>query len=343
MVILRWVVLVIFVWTNTAYACAFHGYSPEQTLVDRVIASPNVVLARPAPNNPYAFAPTRTLRGTAPDSLPTLVSSVYRKRLALNPEDTVLFVQEDGEWNLAAYTPPDYQDIVITALENAGEWKDTYTRDWLELFATLLTDDDPDLRQLALREVDKAPYALLREITAPLPVEQMVDDLWTLEGFTFQSIHVLLLGISDSDIARAEVKDFLTRTQSLPWANTLGAFSVAEIELNGVQGVETLRDLYLTDPGQSLEKLEQVIEAFAIQSGVDHPKDLAAALDAAMGDMLRARPDAAAALARQFGSRRDWRHGDALTQVLRGNHLPQTAGLLEVAMYVAQARSEAKP
>lgn len=342
MVILRWAGLFALVWTSFAQACAFHTYNPEQTLVDRVIASPNVVLARPDPKDPNSFAPIQTLRGTAPDSLPTLVNSVYRKRLALNPEDSVLFVQEDGDWQLAAYTPPDHQEIVMTVLENADAWKGTYTRDWLDLFATRLTDDDEDLRNLALREVDKAPYSLLREISTPLPVQDMADQLWTLEGFTFQSIRVLLLGISDSDIARAEVANFLTRVQSWPWANTLGAFSVAEIELNGTKGVATLRDLYLTDPKQPVEKLEQVIEAFAIHAGVDHSDDLALAMDAAITDMLQARPDAGAALARQFGSRSDWRHGDVLTQVLTDNHLSQGSGLLEVAMYVAQARSQAK-
>ncbi|MGB0440903.1 MAG: hypothetical protein ACPGFC_12505, partial [Paracoccaceae bacterium] len=40
---------------TTALACAFHSYVPEETVVDKMLGSDHIVLARPDPHNPTRF------------------------------------------------------------------------------------------------------------------------------------------------------------------------------------------------------------------------------------------------------------------------------------------------
>ncbi|SLN64501.1 hypothetical protein ROA7450_03410 [Roseovarius albus] len=325
---------------GSANACAFHYYVPEQTAVDWLIDGQDVILARPSADNKFAFASARILRGNAPtEQLPYLVDSVLRKKMVRNPDDYVLFARKrDGEWEHVSYVNAAYLSMIEQVQAEAVNWDPGYGADRFAMFAALLNHPDPALKNLALREIDKAPYVMLRQIELSIPVEELARELWSRQGYPFQSVRILLLGLTDADAARDEVYNFINRSKDWDWATNLGAFATALIELDGGNGVNRLENALLSDVAQPLDKLEQVVEALAIHNGTGSP-DLRTAIAGALTRMVALRPEAAPMVARQFGNRNDWSQGGALAQVMQNKGVTDPIDQLTIANYVGRAQS----
>jgi hypothetical protein len=104
-------------------ACLVCIALPERTLADRVIEAEAVVLARPDPARPFAFAPIAALKGDAAGpAIPGLVDSATRRRLAADPEATVLFAHDADGWTRLADAAPALRATVETILAAAPAW-----------------------------------------------------------------------------------------------------------------------------------------------------------------------------------------------------------------------------
>lgn len=325
---------------GAAVACAFHLTAPEKSAIDWVLETDHLVIARNTPDTPFAYSVTETLRdGGRTVEIAQLVDSSMRRRFTANPGDGMLFAYDSAtdDWRSVAYLTADYREIVDQVLADMGAWGPGYAPERFEIFAALQDHPDAALRQLAILEIDKAPYTMLRDIELDIPVSTLLAELWTPRGYPYQPIRVLLLGLSGEDAARAEIHAFIDRVATWDWANNLGAFATALIEIDGVDGVVRLEQAFLAAPNQPLDKLEQVVEALAIHSGVDRV-DVKHQIDQALERLVRKRPEAAALVARQFGSRNDWSHARQFETLVRNKELSSSADLITVAVYVAQAK-----
>ncbi len=322
----------------SATACAFHGYKPEQTAIDRVIAADHLVIARPDPGNPFAYAPVETLRGTLPIvPITQLVDTTTRRRLMEAPGDGILFSYDPDTavWTRIAYLDAPYRAVIDRVL--ALDWEAAYTPERLDFIGALLTHPDRDLRDVALRDVDTAPYAMLRQIRAELPVRDLLGDLWDRQAFPYQSIRVLLLGLSGSDAARAEIRAQIDRMAAGGWASNPGAFATALIELDGPAGVARL-DPLVRNRDLLPDALLQVVEALAIQNGVADA-EVRAAISDLLTRLVATHPAAAPMIARQFGDRQDWSQTKGLAQLLQHRDNVAASDLIPIAVYVAQGRA----
>lgn len=327
----------------TAHACAFDLTKPESTAIDWIIKAEALVLARPDPENPFSYKVVKVLRGEENNyDLPFLVHSLYRTTLTQNPEDTVLFRKTTNDsWAQVAYVDPDFNDVLDTTLANLEPWKDDYPISRFAIFEALQTSTNPRLRELAIRELDKAPYKMLRTLDLQFATEDLLANLWTPVGYPFQPIRVLLLGLSNDDRARKEIYGYFTRNQDRDWANNIGAFTAALIELDGIAGVEFLDRTLLSDQRQPLDKLEGVISALAVQRGAA-PQDVRQTIDQVLARLVEARPQLAPVVAQQFSTFSDWSQAAPLEKLVRERRLLTTTDLMMVSVYVAQARGSAK-
>ncbi len=330
------------VLAGSAGACGFHMYAPEKTVIDWLVEGDHVVVARNAPGNPFAYVPVETLVDNGePVAIGALVDSATRRRLALNPEDGVLFVHEPstGRWERLAYLTPDYRDLVETVLSRRAGWTGPYDPDRFALFEGLQTHPSPAMRTLALREIDQAPYEMLRDIDLRIPVDDLLAGVRDPNGFALRPIRVLLLGLSDDPKARSALR---TAIDSMGRVDTgsfiLGAYATALIEIDGAAGIARLEDAVLNNPLLGIDTLEQVVSALAIHGGSGSP-DLQGEIQKTLVRLMDARPVAAAAIARQYFTREDWSQADILEPVLRSGRLADAAVVMPVAMYLAQARA----
>ncbi|WP_425091525.1 hypothetical protein [Tropicimonas sp. S265A] len=315
---------------------------PKRTVIDWVLSAETLVLARPDPDKEFSYKVSEVLRGqTGPTRIPFLVNARARQSMARRIEDAVLFRwTEESGWSQVAYVDSEYRAVLDTALAHREVWAGQYPASRLAVFEALLDSSDARLRELAIRELDKAPYGLLRSIELKIPVEELLSDLWTRAGYPYQPIRVLLLGLSNDDRARAEMYDYFERVHGWDWANNIGAFAAALVELEGAVGVRFLEHDFLLDPTQPPEKVRGVITALALQRGHAAP-DTVAAIDAALARTLDMRSELAGTIAREFTQVADWSQAQALEALLQGEaHIP-TADLVTVSVYISQARRAA--
>jgi hypothetical protein len=231
--------------------------------------------------------------------------------------------------------------VVARVLSEKDGWVKPYDAARLEIFEALQNHPEQALRDLALLEIDKAPYALLREMEIRIPVGNLLADMNTPQAYPYQPIRALLLGLSGDDKARTRLRSLIdTFFASERTTAHLGAFATALLEIDGVDGVHSLEQGMLSDDRQPLDKLEQVVEALAIHNGFGSD-EMRANIASALLRMVRSRPETAPLIARQFGSREDWSQAGNLEMLVRERKLKAAADLMTVAVYVAQAKAAA--
>ncbi|MEL7204869.1 MAG: hypothetical protein AAGL19_11895, partial [Pseudomonadota bacterium] len=83
---------------KTVAACEFHGYIPDPTLVDILLGTEHVVVARPDPVDPSRYKPTESLIGPWDITIPLAVSDDIR--MQLSGDEAVLLAREEayGPW-----------------------------------------------------------------------------------------------------------------------------------------------------------------------------------------------------------------------------------------------------
>lgn len=323
-----------------ALSCGFHMLKPEKTSADWLVDAPHLVFARPDPENPLRYSVETALRGAEGlDPIPFLVDTGSRRRLELYPEDAMLLaVDEEGEWVKVTYADADFRALSSVILAKAESWSAGAEEDRFRTFAALLDHQDPVIRRLALSEVDKAPYGLLRSIDLRLSAEEILDGLWTPYGYVYRPVRILLLGISGSETAREEVYSYVDRARGWDGSSDLGPYATALIELDGAAGIDRLDEGFLADISQPLTSLDPVLAALAEHSAHGDPA-LAPEISAALGRLIQARPESTGMIARQFAARSDWSLAPLLEPAMAQRDQLSSQDLVSVAVYLAQAKA----
>lgn len=324
--------------SGPAISCAFDMVKPERTTIDWIVDSETLVLARPSDENPFAFDVTRVLAGV--DEGPPigqLVDSFSRRKLAARPLDAVLFAHSiDNGWQRVAYVDESFHDILQIALDHRLTWQNNIPQSRLDFITALQDSSVPAHKTVVIGELDKVPYAELRTLDIRISDEELLRDLWTRTGYPYQAIRALLLGLSGTPAARAEVHDYIKRVTDWDWANNLGAFAAAYIELEGASGVEHLGKTMLLDPNQPLDKLEQIVMAMSVHHGVAD-QQLKTSIQDNIDALVTQRPDAGVVVARQFSLRSDWSQSTVLEPLVRERSVA-LGDLLTISVYLARAR-----
>lgn len=325
-----------------AISCAFDMVKPQRTKIDLIVAAETLVLARPGASNPFAFEVTRILVGDDKGPpIKQLVDTTSRRKLSADPTDTVLFAHtpENG-WQRVAYVDEGFQDILETSLDHRLSWQNTMPQSRLDFIVALQDSPLPTHKALVISELDKVPYADLRRLDLRISDEELLADLWSKSGYPYQAIRVLLLGLSGTPAARAEIRDYINRVTDSNWANNLGAFAAAYIELEGASGVEHLANTMLLDPSQPLDKIEQIVMALSVHHGIADPQ-LKATIQEYIDALVVKRPEAGAVVARQFTLRSDWSQVASLEPLVDERSVA-LGDLLTISVYVARSKEAAK-
>ncbi len=323
--------------SGPAFSCAFDMVKPERTVIDWIVDSETLVLARPSDENPFTFDATRVLVGV--DEGPPigeLVDSLIRRKLEARASDAVLFAHDsETGWQRVAYVDESFRDILQTTLDHRLAWQNSMPQSRLDLIMALQDSSLPAHKAIVIGELDKVPYANLRALDIRISDEELLGDLWNTTGYPYQAIRALLLGLSGTPAARAEIHEFIERVTDWGWANNLGAFAAAYIELEGASGVEHLANAMLLDPAQPLDKLEQIVMAMSVHHGIaDQP--LKTSIQDTIDALVSQRPSAGAVVARQFSLRSDWSQTSVLEPLVRDRSVA-LGDLLTISVYVARA------
>lgn len=330
---------------TTALACAFHSYVPDETVVDKMLGSDHIVLARPDPHNPTRFKAVDALRGgTEGVELPQQLDEDTFKKMSSNPDDLALFARQDsyGPWEQLAYLDADFHAVILQVSAQLDRWEFGGDEERFQLFADLHNHPNPDLHRLALQELDRAPYDLLRTLRLNADATAIISALSDPEFAKFLPIHVLLLGFSDSADGELALQNGLSNAVMDETDLLAGAWATALIELTGVRGVQDVAQTLLSNPDMPSEKQESLIEAFAIHAQSDSPK-IVAEIDRQLARILDTTASTAGMVARQFGARGDWSQAERLQKMLKSGSFRNAGTLISVGHYLSFAQEYGEP
>ncbi len=308
--------LVFFLSAVPTWPCGFHNYVPQPTMVEHMLSSSSIALARPSAASAFNFEVVEVLRGPLPDErIPFLVDTATRLKLKTH-SGSVLFTYDDvtQSWQRLALIDDEMRPLVDEILTHLPEWRLGGDAHRAQMFAQLLDHPKPEIRHLALRELDRLDYSILRGLLLFMDTQSVlteVNDPWQR---TLAPIRVLLLGLSrDQGVAQALVQGIdNNRISSGP---LLGAYATALIELQGVDAVQMIATHYLVNADHSGAARELLIEALAIHSSYGAP-EVVAAIEQALADAIANNPQLAIPVARQFMARYDWSQHHAISQAL---------------------------
>ncbi|MEM9394968.1 MAG: hypothetical protein AAGA38_14000 [Pseudomonadota bacterium] len=318
-----------------ALACGFHNYMPQPTLVDRLSARPDLVLARPDANNPYRYVAEIALGDASLDAeIPFLVDTATRRKLASDPEAYVLFARkgELAPWERIAFVDEKMSDLLDTVLPQLDAWTTGNSAGRLAYFATRIEDEDRVIRRLALREIDQATYGELKALDLQPDPALILPSLYQPSEVDLLAIRILLLGFSDSEAASQIVTQGLARVVPVS-ANLLGAYATALIEQQGPDGVALIAGSYLADGTLPPVNRELLVEALAIHAQTGDPA-LRSAAQSAVYSAVKEDPALAPMVARQFGARFDWSQVTPLRAALQAEAIRSPGDMIAVAEYV---------
>ncbi|QUJ77839.1 hypothetical protein KDD17_07865 [Sulfitobacter albidus] len=163
---------------GTAQACAFHGYTPNPTLVDVLLSTEQVAIVKRSAADPRGYDPVATLVGPELTDVPLGVGPEAAIRLKAQPGANVLIARDGsyGPWVEIAVMDDRYQSMVEDVMARQSDWQLGEERARLAFFAQRLTDPNADIRYLALRELDRAPYGMLKQLDLP-PMPDLRADI----------------------------------------------------------------------------------------------------------------------------------------------------------------------
>lgn len=282
-----------------AMACAFHGYNPNPTLIDVLLATEQVVIARPDPSDPNRYMPLETLAGPDVLDIPVRVTPTTRALLKGRPSSTVLLARDGsyGPWLEIAVLDDRYRQFIGKVLRQQSELLSGGDGKRLRLFATLLNDPNPDIRRLELQELDRAPYGDLKGLRLP-DIQNLRQDLKNGDG-DLMPIRVLLAGLSqDRSLSRFLSSELDAAVQNdVPY---MGAYATAVIELEGRGAVQDILERYLKKDGLSEATREKLLQALAIQYKTASGSTRRS-IAQGVADLLRDSPELGDVASRQFG------------------------------------------
>ncbi|PYG28886.1 hypothetical protein C8N36_110109 [Pelagimonas varians] len=329
---------------SSANACGFHNYTPQPTLVDRLLASDEIVLARNASNNPFRYEAYEALEGNlGSPELPFLVDSTTRHRFAIDANSAVLFARDGayGPWQRLAYVDAALAPVLMAIMAKLPVWESGDTLDRVRFFATLLAHPDERIHKIALRELDQADYGVLRSLDLAIDPVRLMSQFNAFNESEFRAIRILLLGLSDDAQLRKRLEAGVDSNVEYEGV-FLGAYATAMIELVGPEAVGLIASRYLTNPEVSLLARELLIEAMALHGATDDSA-LESSVLQAINSTLWLEPRLAGAAARQFGARANWSLQPVLQTLLAEGTVLGTQDRQDVAQYVAYAHdAEAK-
>ncbi len=245
-------------------ACAFHGYTPNPTLVDLLMMTEQVVIADIDPSQPNRYRLLEVLMGPHVSDIPITVSASVTKTISQNPSARVLLARDGpyGPWQMLKVLDNRLHHVLSHVIERQSALINGGDEERLTLFVSLLNDPSPDVHQLALQELDRAPYSALQKLIIPniagLKQEIETGD----EGL--MPIRVLLAGLTKDQ----SYKPFMMEELAMAVEGNvsyMGAYATALIELGGTDAVQYLIDEYLTDKAQPLDSRIKILEALSLQ------------------------------------------------------------------------------
>ena len=301
-----------------ADACQVCIPMPVKTLADRLLEADALVLAREDPERPFHYVAVKVLKGDPGDTpIDAFLPSMDRRVLARYPQRHMLLVRagEDDGWSALGIADEEYERFVRRIIGHAGSWKpmESDNPQRLAEFAPLLGNANTRLHETAYLEIARAPYSEIRRIATEVPIETvrgMLDDPRYLE---WRSLAILMLAESELPDDRERIRKRVVDLQRLGTTFNLAAWVTAYLAIEGENGLEHIKQWYLTRSDRSRDELREIIKALSVYAKAEAA--LREAVAEAYGKLLEVHPLLAADITHDLIAWQRWDFADRIREI----------------------------
>jgi hypothetical protein len=331
---------------GAAAACPVCFDKPDATLADRLLQAEAVAIAREDPTQTFRFAPVAFLKGeTTGEPIALMLDSATRRRLASRPRDGVLLTFDGEGWRRAGYADAAWRATAAAILSTGPAWRDAPEARFT-VFEALLHDDDPDPRRLAIDELSRARYGLIRGMERPIDGASARAALTDRSEFPWAGFHILMLGLSDRPEDRALVRERVAAAASFGAGRDLDAWATAWIEIDGAAAVAGLADDWVETPGRAADDVRAVVAALSVHAR-EGDATLRPSILSALHALRARRPDVGGSVAAALGAIGDFSQAAAIESAMLDAARQKTFILDEpeltaAALHASRARRAAR-
>lgn len=283
-----------------ALACTVCLALPENSLADRLLSASVIVLAAPAPDDPFRYAPVGLLKGSWDEvadlpQIPFLVDSSTRNALRADPDRVVLMIYGPGSrdkagrafdqsWTKGFLMTPQRADFVAEVQAQGQGWRLDGSRsaERAAFFAAYLNSGDRLLRNTALIELHRAPYAAVRDLRDAAATPDLLRDLRSLNRVAYAPATIRLLGLQSDPAAAEAVRAVYPKAVATGGFN-LREWALAGIEIDGDQALNTIQKALTASPLSPKDR--RAIIAALVDGGDAMPEHRGKILDIFAGEI----------------------------------------------------------
>lgn len=327
-------------------ACAICIQMPQESVADNIIDAELVAILREDPERAFHYRVHRVLEGVSAIAPPPpfLVDTAMRKKLASLPEEGVLASwTKTGGWLLHGHASIALEQVAVSALQDFDKWKGAGGQQArFDFFAPLHAATDPAVQELALIELARMPYSLLRTLQPGLDRRQVARRIVDQQWLEWAPIYILILGQSedrgDQDFVRRAAEAALTRGGR----GDLAAWVTAWIEVDGAVAITAIRRDHLFNDALSLSELRAIAMGLAEHSQGGDPA-VAVQATQALRHFAKLHPSVAGIAARALLAAQDWSATGTMAKQLEAGAILAPDEIFSVEAYLAGARVAAGP
>lgn len=287
---------------------------PKKSVVDFLIESDTVILAREDPDRPFHLRTIEVLKGMPGDEqIDLFVDSTSRRLLAIYPERSVVVVKhkEKGEskWRRIGLTDKDLDPLLREILDSADAWEQAPDKRF-EFFAQLLGHKNSQISTAAHLEVGRAPYAEIKRLGAtqppPLSREAIRTFLDNPRYIEWHALYLLLLSQSSEPEDRGYLLESWQSTVRFGTTIRLAALATVAIEIEGGKAIKLIESEYFHNASREIDELKEVFKALSVHGNGGRTK-LRAQIANAYAILLAQHPTMAPAVVKDLVA---WNHFD---------------------------------
>lgn len=252
---------------HSAIACQICLPYPEDSLLDRINAAQDLVLAREDPETPFSLSSIQILRSSAqPPKLDLFLPSSTRRMLKVYPDRSILCGRSVDGWQMLAVHTPEVKAVLQSLLVNT--WEEDRTKR-AQFFVKYLNSDEPTLQRMAHLEVARAPYAVIRELGPVLDFEKVRLFLAKPRMLEWHGLYILLLAQSGDADDVARIKKRYQQCELYHSSLQVAAWTLAYLETDEEAFQQIKRD-YFENIDHEQKEVTAVLDALSAY-GSTHP------------------------------------------------------------------------
>jgi hypothetical protein len=291
-----WTIFALCLSATGVQACPVCIEKPKATLADRLLDAEAIVIARAHPEAPYRFAEVARWKGDeVRDPIPYLLDSGTRRRLAARTDDGILLFHDGEAWTRSAYLDAAMRRTVRDILAQGPRWRnDRIAR--FAFFEKLLNHPDSGLRGLAVDEMSRLPYGLVRRMRQPVDGPAAREALLDRNKAPWAGFYILMLGLSERPEDHELIRARTSMAANVSGISNLEAWATAAVEVDGASGISRLMGEWVERHSLSIADLRALVSALSVHGREGDPS-LRPAIRDALGKLLLKRPELTGSIA----------------------------------------------